>query len=357
MEPFLQAPTLNTTPGPEYADEARMFQGIPGIDRAPNGRLWATWYGGGTGEDHLNYMMLVTSGDDGETWSDPKLVIDPDGDGPTRAFDPCLWCDAQERLWLFWAQGYARHTDGRSGVWAVVTDEPRVAHPAWSTPRRICDGIMLNKPTILSTGAWLLPVALWGREGSPRVVRSTDNGATWTALGGANIPEEDRNCDEPMIVERRDGSLWLLVRTRYGLGESTSTDGGRTWTEVKPSAIQHATSRFFVRRLNSGKLLLVKHGPIHERTERSHLTAYLSEDDGKTWSGGLMLDERSGVSYPDGVESPDGTIYLIYGYDRTGAKQILMATFAEQDVLQGSGVSDRARFRIVVNRATGERPT
>ena len=127
--------------------------------------------------------------------------------------------------------------------------------------------------------------------------------------------------------------------------------------EVQSSTIQHTTSRFFIRRLDSGKLLLVKHGPIHERTERSRLTAYLSEDDGRTWSGGLMLDERRGVSYPDGVESPDGAIYLIYDYDRTGAKQILMATFAEEDVLRGSGVSDRARFRIVVNRATGERPT
>src|SRR4051794_3723316 len=94
----------NFSPGPEYADSVRMFQGIPDIERAANGRLWATWYGGGTGEDRHNYIMLVTSGDDGRTWSSLKLVLDPDRDGPVRAFDPCLWHDPSGKLWLFWAQ-------------------------------------------------------------------------------------------------------------------------------------------------------------------------------------------------------------------------------------------------------------
>jgi len=34
-------------PGAEAADGARTWQGIPGIERAPNGRLWAIWYTGG----------------------------------------------------------------------------------------------------------------------------------------------------------------------------------------------------------------------------------------------------------------------------------------------------------------------
>ena len=107
-----------------------------------------------------------------------------------------------------------------------------------------------------------------------------------------------------------------------------------------------------VRRLASGKLLLVTHEPPDKKS-RSHLTARLSADDGKTWSGGLVIDERVGVSYPDGVEA-DGTIYLIYDFERTKSKQILMATFAEADVAAGKA-SDRTRLRVVVNRATGER--
>ena len=294
------APKVILHPGAEYADEVRMFQGIPGIERSAGGRLWITWYGGGTGEDRYNYILLATSGDDGATWSKPMMVIDPDGDGPCRAFDPCLWHDPSGRLWLFWAQ-----RDRGVHLWAMVTEDSNDAEPKWSAPRMICEGIMMCKPTVLSTGQWLLPVARWNQEGSDVVVCSDDRGATWSVLGRANIPApKDRNCDEPMIVERKDGSLWLLVRTSYGLGESVSTDGGRTWSDVVPSSIRHATARFFIRRLQSGKLLLVKHGPIAERTGRSHLTAYLSDDDGRTWTGGLMIDERSGCLIPTASRAP-----------------------------------------------------
>jgi len=159
-----------------------------------------------------------------------------------------------------------------------------------------------------------------------------------------------------MLVERQDGSLWMLVRTGYGIGQSVSKDGGKTWSDVERGPIQHTVSRFFIRRLRSGKLLLVKHGPIAERTDRSRLTAFLSADDGKTWSGGLMLDERKGVSYPDGVENPDGAIYLIYDFSRYVEKQVLMAVFTEADVAAGKCVSPVARLRVLVNQATGKNP-
>lgn len=348
----MRAPEVITDPGPKYADDVRMFQGIPGIERAPGGRLWATWYGGGTGEDRYNYIMLATSGDDGATWTKPLMIIDPDGDGPCRAFDPCLWHDPNGRLWLTWAQ-----RDRGVHLWAMTTDDSDDEKPTWSGPRLVTEGIMMCKPTVLRSGRWLLPVAMWKREGSAMAVASDDCGKTWSTLGRANVPrKEDRNCDEQMIVQREDGSLWMLVRTAYGIGESVSSDGGRTWSDVVPSKIQHATARFFIRRLNSGNLLLVKHGPIDQRTDRSRLTAYLSDDDGRSWHGGLMIDARRGVSYPDGVQAPDGTIYLIYDYSRTGEKEILLATFTEEDVQKGRCVSDRARLRVLVNQATGVRP-
>ncbi|MDA0747552.1 MAG: sialidase family protein [bacterium] len=338
---------------PEEIDlrNQRDFQGIPGIERTVSGRLWAAWYGGGKTEDHHNRILLTTSANNGRTWSEIKLVIDPDGDGPVRAFDPCLWHDPNNRLWLFWSQGYEKQADERSGVWAITTHESDVENPSWTKPKRLCDGIMMNKPTTLSSGEWLLPVARWRSENSAGVCGSPDQGNTWNELGRANIPEEtDRNCDEHMLVERQDGSLWMWVRTRYGIGHSISTDRGRTWTPVAPSELQHPASRFFIRRLHSGNLLLVKHGPLNTRTERSHLTAYLSENDGQTWTGGLLLDERTRVSYPDGVQAPDGTIYLIYDRERTAAREILLACFTEDDIAQGVTSSSTA-LRLLVNKA------
>ena len=84
-EAYLCPPEILTSPGPRYADASRRFQGIPGIELSPNGRLWATWYGGGNGEDRHNYVMLNRSDDGGQRWSDLRLVIDPDGEGPVRA--------------------------------------------------------------------------------------------------------------------------------------------------------------------------------------------------------------------------------------------------------------------------------
>lgn len=348
-----KAPRILLEPGPEYGDRVRRFQGIPGIERAANGRLWATWYGGGRGEDRYNYVLLATSGDDGRTWTKPLLVVDPDGDGPVRAFDPCLWHDPGGRLWLFWAQ----RPGGTAALWAIATDQSDRQDAAWSAPRFLADGILMNKPLVASDGRWLLPVANWHHEGSCGVVASADQGRTWQPIGAATVPDaKDRNCDEHMLVERRDGSLWMLIRTKYGIGESVSADGGRTWSGAAPSAIGHATARFFIRRLASGALLLVKHGPLATRTGRSHLTAYVSDDDGKTWAGGLLLDERKGVSYPDAVQAPDGTLYAIYDFDRLGAKTILLATFAEADVRAGKPASGKARFRQLVNQASGRRP-
>lgn len=350
------APVANFEPGPEYADNVRMFHGIPGLERSPKGRLWATWYGGGVTEDRHNYIMLVTSDDDGKNWSDLKLVIDPDREGPVRAFDPCPWIDPSGKLWLFWAQA-TRGGGGDPFTFAMTTDNPDDANPKWSEPRLIHDGVMMCKPTVTSDGTWLLPTAIWQRENSCRVIASADQGDSWQLRGTANVPDpKDRNCDEPMIVQRGDGSLWQLVRTRYGIGESMSTDGGKTWTPIAPWNVAHPTSRFFLRRLHSGNLLLVKHGPLHERTGRSHLTAYLSEDDGKSWQGGLLIDERPGVSYPDGAESKEGVIYVAYDFNRLAEKIIYMASFTEEDILAKKSVSDRSQMRVIINQATGVNP-
>ncbi len=90
-EDFLRPPRYVGPPQPEQAVTNRAFQGIPSMAVSPDGRLWANWYAGKTpGEDHNNYMVLSTSGDNGASWRE-VLVVDPDGEGPVRAFDPELW--------------------------------------------------------------------------------------------------------------------------------------------------------------------------------------------------------------------------------------------------------------------------
>jgi hypothetical protein len=47
----------------------------------------------------------------------------------------------------------------------------------------------------------------------------------------------------------------------------------------------------------------------------------------------LLLDEREWVSYPDGQQAKDGTIYIAYDYLRKKKQLILMTSFSEDDIL------------------------
>jgi len=382
----LQPLPVFTDPGPEWAKSTRGAQGVAGIERTLKGRLWATWFASkspGGVENPFSHVVLATSTDDGRSWVDPVLIVGPNHF--IRAYDPCLWIDPLGRMWLFWA-ATADMQDGRMGVWAIVTDKPESAKPSWSKPVRIGDGIMKNRPTVTRNGDWLLTLGLCrdnkrlpymrltdeaiapytramishelGEKRGSNVFRSTDQGKTFHFHGQARVPST--LVDEHMIVERRDGSLWMLVRTSYGIGESVSTDGGRTWSpgnEYMKGGVTVGDARFFIRRLQSGALLMVMHDGRFTKT-RSHMAAFVSDDDGATWQGGLMLDERARVTYPDGVQAPDGTLYVIYDFERgtmtrdghAGSGSIVMATFREEDVRAGRVVTDKARLKAVISR-------
>jgi hypothetical protein len=52
------------------------------------------------------------------------------------------------------------------------------------------------------------------------------------------------------------------------------------------------------------------------------MTAYLSEDDGKTWPHTLLLDTRS-TSYPDACQGKDGTLYIVHDLGRRKEKEVI----------------------------------
>ncbi len=349
-----EPPVILTDPGPEFQDDARPGAMVIGMDRTPKGRIWGCWTG--TGDKRDGYFILATSDDGGGAWSKPRLVVgapDPTGKRQRGALVGNLWTDPLGRLWLFFDQTVIG-VRGPTANWFIRCDNPDADAPTWSPPVGFAIGCTLNKPTVLGNGDWLLPVSHWA-EKKAWVHASTDQGKTWLPRGSVMFP--DWEFDEHMVVELRDGRLWMLARTKGSPHESFSDDKGVTWSEPKPSAIQNVNARFFLRRLASGKLLLVKNGPPTERlTKRSHLSAFVSDDDGKTWNGGLLLDERSSVSYPDGFQSPDGLIHILYDWNRHTDAEILMARFREEDVLAGQLVSKDAKLSMLANKATGPKP-
>ena len=144
----------------------------------------------------------------------------------------------------------------------------------------------------------------------------------------------------------------MLVRTRKGVVETVSSDAGHTWSKpTYPTRIRHPNARFHLRRLASGRILLVKHGEAVDAHEgRCKLTVWLSSDEGETWQGGLMLDERTGVSYPDGFQAPDGTIYISYDRNRSTDGEVLLARFTVDDILARKLVGPTSKLKMLISR-------
>jgi predicted neuraminidase len=339
----------------------RTWQGIPGLERTAKGRVFASWFTGGPKEPSPdNTVVLSHSDDGGNTFTQPVAIGLPTSDG-TRCFDPTLWIDPKGRLWYIFNRG--NKDTAKHDVWARVCDDPDASPPVWGAEFRVGYEVpfsfRMNKITVLSTGDWIMPVTLaekpvraWSTGYNDKQIPtlhgvgiSTDEGRTWKLHGAVKSRPWAL---ENMIVELKDGRLWMLIRTDSGvLWQSHSTDKGRTWSEGTASTIKSPGSRFFIRPLASGNLLLVNH---YKFKGRSHLTAQLSKDDGATWNDGLLLDERGGVSYPDGVQDKNGLIWITYDRDRNGAGEILLAEFKEEDVAAGRNVSGAVSLKQVISK-------
>ena len=364
----LEPPRIRPFDAPELKPENRNFVMMSsGMARTPGGRVWINWTGGGDNQDA--HMLAAWSDDEGATWTDPVFLLQepPSPHGFKRRFQGGqFWCDPLGRLW--WLFDYSLGSfDGRAGLWSALCHNPDAKEPSWTTPRRLWHGSALDKPIVLDNGDWFLAVTLWqsdiiaGFPGQPwawgeyrgglwqeldklrltHAFVSKDQGATWERRGG--VAAKDRFFDEPQVVQARGGALRMWLRTTYGLAETVSSDLGNTWSEPEPSALAHPSARILVSKLQSGRLLMVR----HDAMTRSNLKAFLSDDDGLTWHGGLTLDERLGVSYPDGFQHPDGRVFVTYDHKRLDG-ELLLAVFTEDEVASGKG----GKLRQVIKRTS-----
>jgi sialidase-1 len=375
-DPAMEAVSINSAPTVQYMKGNLDYGMTIGIERTSRGRIWCCWVGGG--DDSKAFFCLAWSDDDGETWTDTRAVLDPhDSNLPEnrRTIVGNLWCDPDGCLWLFFDEAMTYY-DGRGGTWYTRCNNPDDNAPKWSKPKYVGIGFCLNKPTVLSNGDWILAESLWKREvidilldkgrtkniyhnayhqydslRKANVFISEDKGEHWQLYPGVAVPGARH--DENMLVELKDHSVMMTIRSQSGwIYKSVSKDGGRTWS-CPEQYLPQVNSRHFIRKLSNGKLLLVKHGKIDELTkDRSHLMAFLSDDDGVTWRGGLELDERSGISYPDGFEAPDGYIYISYDRNRSKDGEILLARFNQSDIIDQAITSERGELKRLISKIT-----
>jgi hypothetical protein len=259
------------------------------------------------------------------------------------------------------------------GLWRDNTNVPNVKFDAEElaqpevdrSGRRKCRSAPKSPGNSQNKHAWHTPYTIemlthnLGDERGSNVYRPTDQGESFERIGQVRI--SGTRVDEHMIVERGDGSLSMLLRNTGGIAQSVSTDGSRTWSDgsLYLQDRMFRNKRFFVRRQKSGALLMVRNNSPDGK--RSHMTAFVSDDDGVTWKGGLLLDERES-SYPDGIQAEDGTLFIIYDHQRytlnrvgkRGVGSVQIAVFSEEDVRAGKPMSDEVRLKIDVTRLRKE---
>ncbi|UII34299.1 glycoside hydrolase [Fulvivirga ulvae] len=324
----------------------RLWQGIPSIERTKEGVLWAVWYSGDVNEGTDNYVTVSMSKDDGLTWQKNAIIIEPEPG--VRAFDPTIWySEKDQHLYIFWTQSY-EFWDGRGGVWYIRSPGLKSEEDHWSTPRRIYDGVMINKPIQLLDERILLPVSIWGdiypgvhhfkpphpeiqHKAGVNVVSTTDfNKFHLESI--IKVPKAIKEVDEPQLVEIDKNVIHAILRTKKGTFSSTSFDNGYNWSPLSSIDLQPTTnSRSHIKKLRSGNFLFVQNNSL----VREKLTVYLSRDKMKSWES-LIIDERMGVSYPDVAEGENGNLYAIYDRSRSYAKEIILCRFNEKDIITGN---------------------
>jgi predicted neuraminidase len=307
---------------PYARDNYYGFNHAPSVVTLPDGRLLAAWFSGPF-EASVDQVILASySSDRGRTWS--KAVVLQDF--PRKSdFDPAFIADGKRTLFFFSA--------GRENRYPFLHNEKdNVGVASFKTYVRASDdsGRTWSEPQVagvrvycrsngvrLSSGELLLPIyEIPSRAG---VLKSTDDGKTWTRYGKITTPG---GAGEPSLTELKSGAVLMILRTTDGfLWETRSTDKGETWSAPVRTAIRAATTSHNIFCLPDGRLLLT----LNESAPnvRTPLVVRASADDGQTWSDPVKLDEvqvpQPGdafwdreVTYPSVTALGDGTELIVW---------------------------------------------
>ncbi|MBQ8885649.1 MAG: exo-alpha-sialidase [Clostridia bacterium] len=331
----------------EYLLDNFKFFGCPAVEQVSENRMFIAVITGDRTEPLIDNVGICYVSEDGGKTMKPYALVDHPYETMARVLDPVLWL-VDGKLWMFTMQANA--TFGNITCWGRYStnyNAERIEDITWSEPIYLFDGLMNSKPTKLSDGSYIYNAALPEHHPSEvHVFKSTDGGLSVTKIGTATADPayaSDFRFTEAKIVEHADGTLSLLKRVDKGIINpeiSYSEDGGYTWTQgVLVDGLKTGSSRFVYTKLSSGNILYV--GNMGD-ANRSHLTALLSEDDGKTWPYALELDHRNWVSYPDLTFTADGDFYIAYDRGRAAEMEIRYAIFNEEDIKAGKFISENA---------------
>ncbi len=290
--------------------------------------LIAAWFGG-THERHPDVCIWTSHFRDGE-WTPPVEVANGVGFATNRlpTWNPVLFQPRNGPLMLFYKVG-----PSPAEWWGMLmtsSDEGKT----WSAPRRLPDGILgpiKNKPVQLANGDILSPSSMEGKGGwRVHFERSSDLGETWTSTGPVN-DGQSIGAIQPSLLVHGSRKLQSVGRTRNGkLFDIWSRDGGRTWGKMALTEMPNPNSGTDAVTLQDGRQLLVYNHNVRTGSNnkgRSPLNVAVSRD-GKKWFAALVLEDEpdapNGFSYPAVIQTRDGLVHITYTWKRERIKHVVV---------------------------------
>lgn len=290
--------------------------------------LIASWFGGT--EEKNDDVGIWISRHEGENWSEPREVVNGVQNDTLRypCWNPVLFQPKEGPLMLFYKVGPSPSTWW--GMLVTSTDQGK----SWSAPIKLPDGIygpIKNKPIQLSNGDLLCPTSTEHDGWKVQIERTADLGQTWSNTGDLNDGVAI-GAIQPTLYQHPDDVLQMLCRTQNGfISEAWSNDNGQTWSEMKAIDLPNPNSGIDGLTLKDGRHLLVYNPTDGEWGDRVPLTLGLSSD-GKSWTDVVEFESLSNpettkddeYSYPSIIQTEDDLVHLVYTWNRKTVKHIVI---------------------------------
>jgi len=285
-----------------------------------DGRLLIAYtrFGKNGGDNDPADIAGKISSDGGRTWSDPFVL--QRNDGRMNVMSASLVRLSTGEILL----GYLRkNSPADCSFWVRKSkDDAKTWGEEVLVTRDKAYHVVNNDRIVeLKSGRLLVPAADYGdyRAGKPAVgvsYISHDGGQTWRrGKGDVHLPGV--GCQEPGVVEMKDGRVCMIIRTSLGyIYSCSSSDGGETWSDPEPTPLRSPTAPASIKLIpGTDDLLVIWNNSASSR--RVPLTSAISRDAGKTWTNFKDLervsiaDEEASFAYTSILFTED-KVYLTY---------------------------------------------
>ncbi len=306
------------------------------IAETPAG-LVAAWFGGQHEKNPDVGIWVSRLQADG--WTKPVEVANGIQSPKKRypCWNPVLFQPKAGPLMLFYKVGPSPST------WWGMLMTSKDNGKTWSEPRKLGTdpklgqanpnliGPVKNKPIQLKDGSILCPSSTEHQGWRVHFERSSDGGKTWEVVGPIHDASKF-NAIQPSLLTYADSRLQILCRTKEGvIAQSWSNDGGKTWSELTKTELPNPNSGIDAVTLADGRQLLVYNHTTRGGgfpSGRNMLNVAISTD-GKHWKPVLTLEREKGeFSYPAVIQTADGKVHTTYTYNRQSVKHVVLDPMA-----------------------------